>query len=136
MKNIFFLFSILLSSLAIQAQIQTPQASPFQKIEQKVGLTDVTLEYSRPSMKGRTIVGGLVPYDEIWRTGANENTKITFSNDVEIGGQTVNAGTYAIYTKPSASSWEVYFYSDSNNWGNPEKWDEGKVAAKVTAPVY
>lgn len=136
MKNIFFFFSILLSSLAIQAQIQTPQASPFQKIEQKVGLTDVILEYSRPSMKGRTIVGGLVPYDEIWRTGANENTKITFSNDVEIGGQTVNAGTYAIYTKPSASSWEVYFYSDSNNWGNPEKWDESKVAAKVTAPVY
>ncbi len=132
MKKIIFLFSALMLTIGIQAQIQTPQPSPFQKIEQKVGLTDVTLEYSRPSMRGRTIMGSLVPYNEIWRTGANANTKITFSNDVEVGGKTLKAGSYAIYTKPGAASWDVYFYSDTSNWGTPEKWDDSKVAAQVS----
>jgi hypothetical protein len=136
MKKIILLFSALLLTVGIQAQIQTPQASPSQKMEQTVGLTDVTLEYSRPSMKGRTIFGGLVPYDAIWRTGANANTKITFSEDVEIGGKTLKAGSYAIYTKPGTSSWEVFFYSDTNNWGNPAKWEEDKVAAQVTTQAY
>ena len=136
MKKIIFLFAALLLTTGIQAQIQTPASSPVQKIEQKVGLTDVTLEYSRPSMKGRTIFGGLVPYDAMWRTGANANTKITFSDNVEIGGKTLKAGTYAIYTKPSASSWEVYFYNDASNWGTPENWDDSKVAAQVTAQAY
>ena len=123
-------------TVGIQAQIQTPQPSPFQKIEQKVGLTDVTLEYSRPSMKGRTIFGGLVPFDAMWRTGANANTKITFSENVEIGGKTVKAGSYAIFAKPSASNWEVYFYNDTSNWGTPEKWDDSKVAAQVSVQAY
>lgn len=136
MKKIILLFSALMLTVGIQAQIQTPQPSPFQKIEQKVGLTDVTLEYSRPSMKGRTIFGGLVPYDAMWRTGANANTKITFSDDVEIGGKTLKAGSYAIYTKPGASNWDVYFYTDTNNWGTPENWDDSKVAAQVSAQAY
>ena len=136
MKKIILLFSALMLTVGIQAQIQTPQPSPFQKIEQKVGLTDVTLEYSRPSMKGRTIFGGLVPYNAMWRTGANANTKITFSNDVEIGGKTLKAGSYAIYTKPGASSWEVYFYDETDNWGNPEKWADSKVAAQVSVQAY
>lgn len=136
MKKIILLFSALMLTVGIQAQIQTPQPSPFQKIEQKVGLTDVTLEYSRPSMKGRAIFGDLVPYDVLWRTGANANTKITFSDGVEIGGKTLLAGTYAIFTKPGAANWEVYFYNDATNWGTPEKWDEDKVVAKVTVPTY
>ncbi|HLT49702.1 MAG TPA: DUF2911 domain-containing protein [Aequorivita sp.] len=136
MKKIILLFSALILTVGIQAQITTPQPSPFQKIEQKVGLTDVTLEYSRPSMKGRTIFGGLVPYDAMWRTGANANTKITFSENVEIGGKSVKAGSYAIFTKPGASNWEVYFYSDTNNWGSPEKWDDSKVAAQVSVQAY
>lgn len=136
MKKIIFLFSALMLTVGIQAQIQTPQPSPFQKIEQKVGLTDVTLEYSRPSMKGRTIFGNLVPFDKMWRTGANSNTKITFSEDVEIGGKTVKAGSYAVYTKPGTSNWDVYFYSDTNNWGTPEKWDDSKVAAQVSVQAY
>lgn len=136
MNKIILLFSALMLTFGIQAQIQTPQPSPFQKIEQKVGLTDVTLEYSRPSMRGRTIFGDLVPYNRIWRTGANVNTKITFNDDVEIGGKTLNAGTYSIYTKPSASNWEVYFYTDTNNWGEPEKWDDSKVAAKASVKAY
>lgn len=136
MKKIILLFSALMLTVGIQAQIQTPQPSPFQKIEQKVGLTDVTLEYSRPSMKGRAIFGALVPFDAMWRTGANANTKITFSDDVEVGGKTLKAGSYAIYTKPGASSWEVYFYSDSNNSGTPKNWDDSKVAAQTTVEVY
>lgn len=136
MKKAIFLIVFLIVNATLSAQIETPQPSPFQKIEQKVGLTDVTLEYSRPSMKGRIIFGGLVPYDKMWRTGANANTKITFSDDVEIGGKPVKAGTYAIYTKPGSASWEVYFYSDANNWGLPEKWEDDKVAAKVNATAY
>ena len=135
MKKIILFFSAVAMSAGLNAQIETPQSSPFQKIEQKVGLTDVTLEYSRPSVKGRTIFGGLVPYDKLWRTGANANTKITFAHDVEIGNKNVSAGTYAIFAKPGASNWEVYFYTDSNNWGAPEKLDNSKIAAKVTVPV-
>lgn len=134
-KTVLFLFTVALSLTGF-AQIEIPQPSPFQTIEQKAGLTDVTLEYSRPSMRGRKIYGGLVPFDKMWRTGANANTKITFSEAVEIGGKTLEAGTYAIYTKPGAQSWEVYFYNDADNWGTPEKWDESKVAAQTTAQVY
>lgn len=133
-KLLFFVCMALISSIGF-AQIDTPAPSPSQKIEQMVGLTNVTLEYSRPSMKGRKIFGDLVPYDKMWRTGANANTKITFGNDVKIGGSEVKAGTYAIFTKPGAQSWEVYFYADANNWGTPPNWDETKVAAKVKAQV-
>ena len=114
------------------AQITTPQASPSAKVEQKVGLTDVTLEYSRPGVKGRTVFGNLVPFGKLWRTGANANTKITFSDDVKIAGQELKAGSYAIYTKPTATTWEVYFYNDTKNWGTPQKWDDTKVAATTT----
>lgn len=119
----------------MQAQINTPEASPAQKLEQVVGLTKVTLDYSRPSMRGRSIFGNLVPFDKLWRTGANMNSVISFSNDVEIGGKTLQAGSYAIFSKPGVSSWEVYFYNDTNNWSLPEKWDESKIAAQVTVPT-
>ncbi len=112
------------------AQIQTPQPSPYQKIEQTVGLSTVTVEYSRPSMKGRKIFGGLVPYDKLWRTGANRNTIVSFSDDVKIGSTTLKAGNYAIFTKPNPQSWEIYFYSDTNNWGTPQKWDESKSCSR------
>jgi hypothetical protein len=123
-----------IGSLALSnAQIDTPQPSPLTKIEQKVGLTDVTLEYSRPGVKGRTVFGDLVPFDKLWRTGANQNSKITFSDDVKIDGQDVKAGTYAIFAKPSKSSWEIFFYNDTNNWGTPGEWDASKIVAKTTA---
>ncbi|SFG18905.1 Protein of unknown function [Salegentibacter agarivorans] len=98
-KLLLFLCTAGLMSAA-QAQVQAPQPSPFTKVEQKVGLTDVTLEYSRPGMRDREIFGDLVPYGEVWRTGANENTKITFSDDVTVQGKELKAGTYAIYTIP------------------------------------
>lgn len=132
MKKILLFIAVLAATFQAEAQIETPQASPFQKMEQKVGLTDVTLEYSRPSMRGRTIFGDLVPYNKIWRTGANKNTIITFSEDVMIDGKTLKAGSYAIFTKPGADSWEVMFYSDTENWGAPKEMDASKVAASTT----
>ena len=117
------------------AQIKTPQPSPFTKIEQKVGLTDVTLEYSRPGVKGRTVFGDLVPFNKLWRTGANKNSIITFSDDVKIAGNDVKAGSYSIFVKPTATKWEVSFYNDTNNWGTPEKWDDSKVVAKTSVDV-
>jgi hypothetical protein len=136
MKKLILLVCVGLFSLGANAQIETPAPSPFQKIEQKVGLTDVTLEYSRPSVKGRKVFGGLVPFGEVWRLGANANTKITFSDDVKVGKSDLKAGSYAIYAKPSASSWEIIFYSDATNWGTPGEWDENKVAAKLTSTPY
>ena len=129
------LICFLAAGVTMQAQIETPQPSPSAKLEQKVGLTDVTVEYSRPAMRGRTIFGDLVPYGQLWRTGANANTKITFSDNVTIGDTSLKAGTYAVFVKPTAKMWEVIFYTDSSNWGTPGEWDEAKVAASVMAPV-
>ncbi len=101
------------------AQIQTPAASPLGKVEQRVGLTDISVEYSRPSMKGREIFGGLVPYDEVWRTGANAVTKVTFSDDVMVGGAEVKKGSYALLTKPGKEEWKVMLYPhNSNSYGS------------------
>lgn len=129
---------LVFTGITLQAQIKTPQPSPTSKVEQKVGLTDVTLEYSRPSMRGRTIFGDLVPFNKNWRTGANANTKITFSTDVVIDGKDLKKGTYAIYTTPNKDAWDVIFYSDAKNWGLPQKWDDAKVALKTnlkTSPL-
>ncbi|MAB48999.1 MAG: dihydrolipoamide dehydrogenase [Flavobacteriaceae bacterium] len=134
-KLVLFAFALTLM-FSVNAQVETPQPSPFTKIEQKVGLTDVTLEYSRPSMKGRKIFGDLVPYGKVWRAGANKNTVVTFSDDVSVEGTTLKAGSYAIFVSPNKDSWTVFFYTDTNNWGTPAKWDDSKVAAKVTAKVY
>ncbi|MEE4001474.1 DUF2911 domain-containing protein [Tenacibaculum sp. FZY0031] len=135
MKKILLSLFVVALSTNINAQLKTPAPSPTAKLEQTVGLTDVSIEYSRPSMKGRAIFGDLVPYGKVWRTGANANTKVTFSDDVTIDGKTLKKGTYALYTKPGKDSWEVLFYSDANNWGTPRKWDDAKVAVSTTAKV-
>ena len=129
MKQLIFI-SFISCSLTF-SQIQTPQASPSAKIEQTVGLTKVNIEYSRPAMRGRVIMGDLVPYGAIWRTGANANTKITFSDDVKIGDGILKAGTYAIYTRPDKLSWDIYFYIKYDNWSIPKKWDDSKVAIQL-----
>ncbi len=120
------------SSLTINAQVETPQASPSSKVEQTVGLTNVSIDYSRPGAKGRTVYGDLVPYGKNWRTGANANTVITFDENVKINGQELKKGKYALYTTPKADSWDVIFYSATDNWGLPKTWDESKVALRTT----
>ena len=136
MKKILLSLFIAACTITATAQIKTPQPSPFSKITQKVGLTDVTLEYSRPGMRGRIIFGDLVPYGKTWRTGANANTKITFSTDITLDGKPLKKGTYAIYTIPNKKTWDVIFYSDASNWGTPKKWDTSKVAAQIKTTIF
>lgn len=137
MKKVALPLFVALISLSMGAQVQTPQPSPKAKVVQTVGLTEVSVEYSRPSMRGRTIFGDLGPYGEIWRTGANENTTITFSDDVVLeGGKSLKAGTYALYTVPKAAVWTLIFYTDTNNWGTPQNWDDSKVAAQVSVASH
>ena len=131
MKKLVLSLFIAAISYATDAQIETPAPSPSQKIEQKIGLTDITVNYSRPSMKGRKIFGGLETYGKVWRTGANENTTLTFSTDFTIDGNEIKKGTYALYTIPGKETWDIILYSDATNWGAPQKWDDAKVAAKV-----
>lgn len=131
MKKIIYLLTAMIASYMVEAQVKTPQPSPKSVLTQVVGLTDVTVDYSRPSAKGRTIFGDLVPFGKLWRTGANANTTVSFSDDVVINGATLKKGKYALYTIPKADMWEVTFYSTTDNWGTPENWDEKKVAVQT-----
>lgn len=117
------------------AQVKVPQSSPHMIMKQPVGLTEVEIDYSRPSMKGRTIMGDLVPYNEIWRTGANNNTILKFSDPVKVGGENIKAGSYALYAKPGLENWTLYFYTDTDNSGIPKNWDTTKIATTLIIPV-
>ncbi len=131
-----FVFCLLLSSFAVNAQqIKTPAPSPKATMTTTIGLTDVEIEYSRPSKKGRDIFSadGLVPFGKIWRTGANASTKISFSNDVMIGGKELKKGKYALYVTPNASEWEIVFYKDIKHWGVPQEWKAEDEALRFKA---
>lgn len=131
MKRIIFVLATIIASYVLNAQVKTPQTSPHSSLTQVVGLTEVTVDYNRPSAKGRIIFGDLVPFGELWRTGANANSTVSFSEDVIINGATVKKGKYALFTTPKADMWEVIFYTDTDNWGTPEVWDANKVAVLV-----
>ena len=96
MRHLLILFVFMAATFSAHAQIEVPAPSPGAKLEQKVGLTDVTVEYSRPGVKNRRIFGKLVPYGEMWRTGANASTKVTFSRDVKIEGQDLAKGNLCL----------------------------------------
>lgn len=118
------------STLALaQAAPETPQPSPKAKLEQRIGITDFSLEYSSPGVKGRTIWGELVPYDQLWRTGANMATKLTASRDFTIGGKPVPAGSYSIFTIPGKSRWTVIVNSDWDQ-GGTDGYDQKKDIAR------
>ena len=131
MKKVFILLAVAIVNFAVEAQVKTPQPSPKCVVNQVVGLTDVTLDYSRPSAKGRTVFGDLVPFGKLWRTGANANSTVSFSDDVVINGTTLKKGKYAIFTLPKADMWEVIFYTATDNWGLPENYDVSKVAVSL-----
>lgn len=131
MKKLLFTLA-LGAALTANAQVRTPQSSPKSTLTQTVGLTEVVVEYSRPSMKGRTIFGDLVPFGKMWRAGANANSTISFSEDVTIDGKTLKKGKYSIFITPKAENWDVFFYNDTNNWGVPENWSDANVALKTT----
>lgn len=111
---------------------ELPQPSPHARVEQRVGLSDFSVDYSSPAVKGRTVWGGLVPYDKPWRTGANAATKLSSSQDFMFGGKKVPAGTYALYTVPGKASWSVILSSSVEAWGN-DGYDSKKDVARITA---
>ena len=108
---------LLLVPLAF-AELTLPRVSQKASVTQTVGLTDVTIMYNRPGVKGRVIWGGLVPYDKVWRTGANEATTITLSQAVKINGQPLPAGTYSFHTIPGKTSWTLIFNKTAEQWGS------------------
>tara|TARA_Y100000817_G_scaffold245789_1_gene197785 strand:- start:2064 stop:2891 length:828 start_codon:yes stop_codon:yes gene_type:complete len=109
------------------SQLKTPSASTSSEIEQVVGLTEIEVDYNRPSKRGRVIFGNLVPFGKIWRTGANSGTEISFSTDVSINGENINEGTYSIFSIPNEESWQIIFYSDTDLWSVPRNWEESKI---------
>ncbi|WP_438711171.1 DUF2911 domain-containing protein [Aquimarina muelleri] len=136
-KIILLVLSLLLTTtLAAQiSELKNPRPSPRQKTEIKLGTVDVSLEYSRPSMRGRKIFGGLVPYDKVWRTGADKNTKIIFADYVEIEGVELAPGTYTVFTKPSSDKWEIYFHAEIDEYGVPDNFNAENSIAQIIVPV-
>ena len=132
MKNLIT-GTLLFACSIFQAQIKTPAPSPGATIEQKIGLTDVSITYSRPHKRDREIFGSLVPFDKMWRTGANKNTIITTSDILIFGNDTLKAGSYSIFTVPNKDAWTILFYGDTENWGIPENWEDKEVMVKTTA---
>jgi hypothetical protein len=132
MKNTLLILAILAVGFVANGQVQTPQPSPAASVSTVVGLTDVKIDYSRPSAKGRKIFGEgavLLPYGAIWRTGANTGTKITFSDDVKVEGIAVPKGEYLIFSWPGATEWTVSLYKDIALGGNTGDYDKTKEAA-------
>lgn len=133
MRKISIVFLLSAVCIIAEAQIRTPAPSPAGSVSTVVGLTDVKIDYSRPRMRGRKIFGSestvLVPYGKVWRTGANNGTKISFSDDVKVEGIAVPKGEYLIYTIPGAAEWTVSLYKDLSLGGNVGNYDKSKEAA-------
>lgn len=136
-STILTTLTLLLTASVAFAQIKTPPASPGGKISQTVGLINVDVDYSRPSAKGRKVFGDLVPFGEMWRTGANASTKVTFSDKTTVAGISLDKGTYALYTIPEKTNWTIIFYKNTSYWGVPQPKDfkEEDVAARFSVPV-
>ncbi len=120
-------------SLSATAQIRLPQPSPGASVSQVVGTTDISVKYSRPLLRGRDVFGGVVPYDKVWRTGANGTNQITFSNDVMIAGQKLAAGSYSIFSIPTTGDWTLIFNKDLS--AQEYNYSQEKDALRVTAKV-
>jgi hypothetical protein len=127
------IFAIILLAVinSVNAQVNLPRPSPSSTVMQKVGLADVTVAYSRPSMKGRKVFGDVVPFDKMWRTGANEPTKITLSDTVSFEGTKVAPGEYALYTIPTASDWTIILGKNPKTGVNDYKEDLQVAKFKV-----
>jgi hypothetical protein len=132
MKTLLVMAVLFASATAhAQAALKLPEQSPAASISQTVGLTEITVNYHRPAVAGRPIWGKLVPYGEPWRAGANENTTITVSTDVKIGGKPLRAGTYGLHMLPTAKDWTVMFSTMSVAWGS-FTYDQKEDALRVT----
>ena len=134
MKRILIVtIALLMSTTAFaQTQLRFPRPSQKSSVMQTVGVTDITINYNRPAVRGRQIWGALVPYDQVWRTGANEATTIEFSDDVLINGQKLPKGLYSLHTKPGRDNWTVMFNSVAKQWGS-YSYDAAKDVLVVNA---
>jgi hypothetical protein len=134
--NLSALLLLTFFTVDLNAQLRTPAASPASELKQTVGLTEVTISYSRPSAKGRTIFAkdGVVPFDQAWRFGANTATKFTFSEKVKVAGQELKAGSYAVLAMPTAKEWKLMFYPyETGNWGSYLEKDAAATATVATS---
>jgi hypothetical protein len=137
MKSITLILSLVFLSITslstvvyAQKDKQEVRVSPKAEIMQQIGLTDVTILYGRPGVKERTIWGKLVPYDAVWRAGANEATKITFSTDVYIGGKLLKKGSYSFFAIPGKTDWTLIFNKVADQWGAFE-YNESEDALRI-----
>lgn len=131
-KSFLLLLSLIIVTSSF-AQLKSPNASPRSNISQIIGLVSVNLDYSRPSKKSREIFGGLVPYNKIWRTGANNPTTISFSDYVKINNQLISAGEYHLYSVPTESTLDLVIYEKTDAWGSLPTFDKSKVVARVSS---
>lgn len=121
-----------MTATAAHAQrLTVPEASPPARVQQTVGLTEIAVSYHRPAVEGRPVWGRLVPYGEVWRAGANENTTVSFSTDVKVGGKPLRAGTYGLHTIPTAKEWTVIFSTATTAWGS-YTYDQKEDALRIT----
>ncbi|RYD98662.1 MAG: DUF2911 domain-containing protein [Sphingobacteriales bacterium] len=131
LKRLFVTIAATCLLATADAQLRTPAPSPTQMIRQDFGISSAELNYSRPAMRGRKIFGDLVPFGQVWRTGANSATRIKFADDVTIGGQALKAGEYAIFTIPGEKEWEIIINKGTANWGTDYKQDLDLFRIKV-----
>jgi hypothetical protein len=125
------LITACVGALSAQPSLERPRTSPHATVSQKIGVTEVSVNYHRPGVKGRVIWGELTPYDQVWRTGANEVTTITFSDPVTLDGSPLAAGTYGLFTVPRTGRWTVIFSSNTTTWGTV--YDSTKDVLKIEA---
>ena len=134
MKKILLLSAIFCFSF-ISGQIKSPQPSPTATITQKVGVSNISVEYSRPGAKEREIFGGLVSYGKMWRTGANKATKITFNEDCVFGGAKIKEGSYSLFTIPGEKEWTVVLNKNTELWGVGDYDEKNQVCSIVTKAI-
>ena len=134
MKKLVFAVCISASALGFAQEYIVPAASPRQKVEQQFSMSKVTVDYGRPGVKGRKIFGELVPYNQVWRAGANSSTKITFGQAMNFGGKIVQPGTYGLFIVPTEKEWKVILNKDFQQWG-AYTYDAKQDVVDVTVPV-
>ena len=135
MKKIFFITAAIVCSTMAFAQVKMPAPSPTQTVKQEFGVGAIELTYSRPAAKGRKVFGDLVPFNKLWRTGANAASKITFTEPVEMDGKKIDTGSYVLYTIPGEETWEVILNKGLTNWGI-DGYKESEDVAKIKVTPY
>ena len=134
MKKIIVALALFMAGFSAEAQLKTPQSSPKTTIVQSVGLTDVEINYSRPSARGRVVFGNLIPFGKVWRTGANEANEISLFTDMYLGKTKVPTGIYTLYTIPTENECVIIINKDRNVWG-AYTYNEKNDVARLTVPV-